>query len=223
MLAYFAGNDLSDNQVFLEMGRAGKSIADKVHQNRSPLEYLVTVHLALYLRDAVHKANIRDCPYPQVAHTETPTPVAFFDNLLPTLALDTDTLRASDMFQATLSSILGISEALAERGIRFVMMYIPQKAELFWDYLGKESKRAITSRIAETNWPITPELIDQHISVQRDLWGAIALERRIEFLDMTPALRSAIDSGKSPYFFGDTHWNQFGHDLAREELQDLLK
>ncbi len=222
VLAYFAGNDLSDNLVFLEMRRQGMSIADRVHQNRSPFEYLVTVHMALYLRDAIHKANINDCHYPQVADADPAMPVAFFDEMLPILALDAEALRASDMFQATLSSIVEISQDLKTRGIRFVMMYIPQKAELFWAYLDAESKRAIASYLTENFSPIAPEMIDKNLSAQRDLWMSVALEQRIEFLDMTPALRVAIENGNSPYFFADTHWNQLGHDLARQELQKFL-
>ena len=222
VLAYFAGNDLSDNRVFLEMRRQGMSIADRVHQNRSPFEYLVTVHLALYLRDAIHKASISDCHYPQVAGTDPAMPVAFFDEMLPPLALDAEALRASDMFQATLTSIVEMSQDLNERGIRFVMMYIPQKAELFWPYLNAESKRAIAPHLTENFSPIAPEMIDQNISAQRDLWLSVALEQRIEFLDLTPALRLAIENGNSPYFFADTHWNQLGHDLARQELQKFL-
>lgn len=222
VLAYFAGNDLSDNRVFLQMRRQGMSIADRVHQNRSPLEYLVTVHLALYLRDIIHKANISDCHYPQVAATDPATPVAFFDQMLPILALDADALRASDMFQATLSSILEMSQDLEARGIRFVMMYIPQKAELYWPYLNAEGKGAIASFVAASASSLAADMIDQNISAQRDLWLSVALEQRIEFLDLTPALRAAIENGQSPYFFADTHWNQLGHDLARQELQKFL-
>ena len=222
VLAYFAGNDLSDNQVFLDMRREGKSIADRVHRNRSPFEYLVTVHIALYLRDAIHKANISDCHYPQVAGTDPATPVAFYDDMLPILAMDADALRASDMFQATLSPILEMSQDLNQRGIRFVMMYIPQKAELYWPYLNAESKRAIAAYVSENLSSIAPELIDRNISAQRDLWLSVAAEQQIELLDTTPALRMAIENGNSPYFFADTHWNQFGHDLARQELQKFL-
>ena len=222
VLAYFAGNDLTDNQVFQDLRRQGKSIADRVHQDRSPLEYLVTVHLALYLRDAINKANISDCHYPQAAGTDPATPVAFFDEMLTILALDAGALRASDMFQATLASIVEMAQDLDARGIRFVMMYIPQKAELYWPYLSAQGKGEIASYVAENFSPIAPEIVDENISTQRDLWLSVALERQIEFLDLTPALRLAIENGKSPYFFADTHWNKIGHDLAREELQKYL-
>ena len=222
VLAYFAGNDLTDNQVFEDLQREGKSIADHGHQNRSPFEYLVTVHLALYLRDTIDKSNMTTCHYPQATRADPPMPVAFFDTMLPILALDTEALRASDMFQTTLSSIVDMAQQLEKGGIRFVMMYIPQKAELYWPYLAPESKEAIALAVSQDLSPLSPEMIDKHVSVQRDLWKSIATELKFEFLDMTPALRSAIENGKSPYFFADTHWNQSGHDLAREQLQKSL-
>ena len=226
VLAYFAGNDLSDNQTFQDLRSAGQTIADQARQNRSPLEYLATVHLALYLRDMIHRTGISDCHYPQIAHTDPAMPVAFFDKLLPVLALDAETLRASDMFQVTQSAIVDLSQELAGRGIRFVIMYIPQKAELFWQYLDDESKGAIAEYVTERIAPIAPQFIpksiDKNISAQRDLWSAVALEQQIEFLDMTPALQLALENGRSPYFFADTHWNQLGHDLARQELQKIL-
>lgn len=222
VLAYFAGNDLSDNQVFQDLRRDGKTIADRVHQDRSPFEYLVTVHLALYLRDVIHKANLSGCHYPQVANTEPAMPVAFFDDMLPVLALNADALRPSDMFQLTLTTTVDLSRDLQARGIRFVFMYIPQKAELFWEYLDHQGKREIGNYVTEYVSPVAAEVIDKNISAQRDLWQSIAQEQGIEFLDMTSALRAALENGSSPYFFADTHWNQLGHDLARGELQKIL-
>ncbi len=222
VLAYFAGNDMSDNEVFQDLRSQGKSIADQARQNQSPLAHLVTVHMALYLRDMINKAAINNCPYPQAAQTDPATPVAFFDKLLPIFALDADALRASDMFQITRAAIVTMSHDLAERGIRFVMMYIPQKAELFWTYLDSAGKTAIADYISEFQKPIAPATIDDNLSAQRELWQSVAQAQRFEFLDMTPILRAAIENGRSPYFFADTHWNQLGHDLARQELRKYL-
>lgn len=222
VLAYFSGNDLTDNKVFQDLRRDGKTIADRVHQNRSPFEYLVTVHLALYLRDVIHKASSIDCHYPQVASTDPATPVAFFDDMLPILAMDAEALRASDMFQATLSSIVEMSQDLDTQGIRFALMYIPQKAELYWPYLNADGKGEIAAYISAHFSPTAPEIVDENISLQRDLWLSIARERQIEFLDLSPALHAAIENGISPYFFADTHWNQRGHDIARQELRRFL-
>lgn len=222
VLAYFAGNDMADNQAFQAMTSAGKTMAELVHRDRSPFEYLATLHMALYLRDTLQNARDSDCHYPQVAATTPAMPVAFFDKLLPILTLDAADLRASEMFQTTQAAIVKLSQSLQARGIRFVMMYIPQKAELFWTYLDAESKSAIAANVTKRVAPLAPELLEQNISAQRELWRSVAQAQQFEFLDLTPALTMALEAGNSPYFFADTHWNQLGHDLARMELQKIL-
>ena len=66
-------------------------------------------------------------------------------------------------------------------------------------------------------------MIDANLSRQRDWMKALCAEFEIDFLDMTPLLREAIEAGAAPYFLADTHWNQIGHNLARQALRDFLK
>ena len=86
ILAYFAGNDLEDNQLFADLGNKGMTFSDHVHLNRGPLEYLVSIHLLLYLRDTLAD-NVSNCHYSQNAITNPLTPVAFYDRMLPILAM----------------------------------------------------------------------------------------------------------------------------------------
>ena len=65
-------------------------------------------------------------------------------------------------------------------------------------------------------------LVGENLSVQRDLMAELADELDIPFLDLTFTLTEAINDGKQPYFFADTHWNQTGHNLARIALLDFL-
>ena len=99
ILAYFAGNDLLDNQDFVNMERDGLTALDLVYRDRNLTEFLVSVHLLIFLRDALAPASIEDCQYPQIAETNPPTPLAFFDRFLPMLAMDRQTLLASEMWQ----------------------------------------------------------------------------------------------------------------------------
>ena len=77
ILAYFAGNDLSDNQEFADLQGQGISYAENVHRDRNPFDYMVTVHLVLYARDLINKSSSSNCHYPQMAATAPPTAVAF--------------------------------------------------------------------------------------------------------------------------------------------------
>ena len=221
VLAFFGGNDMTDNLVYSELSEQGLTFADQVYRERSPLEFLVTVHIALYLRDALI-ASTQDCHYPQLAQTSPPIPVSFFDDMLPMLAMDRDSLRTSKMFEVTESGLTEIANALRVKEIPFLLMYIPQKAEVFWDYLDSEAKEQIVNVLREQNAAISVESIDNNLSTQIDLIRDLAFANGIEFLDLTPALRSVVESGSSPYFFADTHWNQHGHNIARQALRDRL-
>ncbi|MBC6936634.1 MAG: SGNH/GDSL hydrolase family protein [Chloroflexi bacterium] len=68
----------------------------------------------------------------------------------------------------------------------------------------------------------TAALLAQNIDAQRRLIARFAQEKNIAFLDFTPFFQQAAANGIDPYFFGDSHWNQAGHDLARQILRDFL-
>ncbi len=217
VLAYFGGNDLMDNEKFAELRQAGLTFADKTHQNRNPLDYLVSFHLALLLRDSIRAAD-KPCPYPQTALTDPPTLIAFFNKFIPTLAIEESALRASDMYQLTEAAIIDMAAMAQSSGGAFVLMYIPQKAELYWDYLDQEAKQLILEKLA-----ISVDQVDANLTVQREAVASLAAEHGFIFLDLKPALAEAIAQGKSPYFFADTHWNQVGHDIARRVLLKCVR
>lgn len=218
VLAYFGGNDLTDNESFAKLQRAGLTFADKTHQNRNPLDYLVSFHLVLFLRDSILAAG-KDCHYPQAALTEPPTSVAFLDKLIPVLALGESALRASEMYQFTQAAIIEMSAMVQSRGAAFVLMYIPQKAELYWEFLSQETRQFILDRLEE---PISADQVDANLTVQRQVLASLAAEYGFVFLDLSPSLADAVQQGQSPYFFADTHWNQTGHDIAKAALLKIL-
>ena len=138
------------------------------------------------------------------------------------LATDQQTLQGDVIFRRTASAVMKLAKSLQEQGIRFVFMYIPQKAELYWRWLSDESKASIAAHLPPTDGKITAESIDKHLTTQRDLWASLADEHSFLFLDLTTPLDEAIENGQTPYFFADTHWNQLGHDIARDALRDFL-
>ena len=215
VLAYFGGNDLIDNERFAELQQAGLTFAD---QDRNPLDYLVSFHLALLLRDSITAASDKACHYPQAALTDPPASVAFFNDLIPALAIEESALRASDMYQLTEAAIIEMAAMVQSSGAAFVLMYIPQKAELYWEYLNQESKQFILDEL-----PISADQVDANLTVQREAVASLAAEHGFIFLDLTPALAEAIAQGESPYFFADTHWNQVGHDIARRVLLKCVR
>ncbi|MCY3780467.1 MAG: hypothetical protein OXG78_09185 [Chloroflexi bacterium] len=221
VLAYFAGNDLKDNSMFTDLLAKGESYTDRTHQGKQAFEYSVLFNLILYLRQAFD-TDSTPCHYPQAAQTSPPQPVAFYDEFLAVLRLDAETLRDSETFRLTSVSIAEMAAVQHARGDRFVLMYIPQKAELYWALLGEESKATVVSRLNRQFEISGGSVIDANLSAQRDLLAKLAEELGIEFLDLTPPLADAIADGLQPYFFADTHWNQVGHNIARIALLDQL-
>ncbi len=222
LLAYFAGNDLNDTQFFADMQRAGATRQDITHRDKQPLDYSVVFRLLQYLGELTASTAITDCHYPAAAQTNPPTPVAFYREFLPLLGADKASLLESEKLRLTRTSISEMASALEAINAQLILMYIPQKAELYWRYLGAESKERIIAAESRNDELSSLALIDANLSAQRDIMRELAAEIGIAFLDLTEPLAEAIEAGLAPYFFADTHWNQGGHNIARNALLDFL-
>ncbi|MCY3797319.1 MAG: hypothetical protein OXG84_05900 [Chloroflexi bacterium] len=222
ILAFFAGNDLNDSARFAEMLRAGMNRHDLAHSGKSPLDYSVVFRLFQFVSETATSNPDADCHYPMMARADPPAPVAFYKKFLPVLGADKQSLRSSEAFQLTKTSISEMAAALQAVGAELLLMYIPQKAELYWNYLDEKSKQTIIDVESRDSQLAGLQDIDMNLSSQRDAMRELAEEIGIAILDLTPPLAQAIRAGQSPYFFADTHWNQLGHDIARNALLDFL-
>lgn len=222
VLAFFAGNDLRDNESFAEMIREGLTRHDILHRGKNPLDYSVVFRLLQFISGATTMSPAINCHYPVMAHTDPPTPVAFYRKFLPMLGMDRHSLLQSEALQLTKQSISEMASALKSYDAELLLLYIPQRAELYWSYLDETSKTTIVEVESRDQRITGLDKIDDNLSVQRDVIKQLAAELGISFLDMTPPLADAIRAGQSPYFFADTHWNQKGHNIARNALLDFL-
>ena len=226
ILAFFGGNDLTDNLTFYDLQNEDLSFADKSHQNRNPFEYLVSFHLALFIRDAITQSNTQTCHYPITAQTQPPSTLAFFDRMVSLLTINEDNLNQSEMFSITRDTIVDMDQSVKLAGRHFILMYIPQKAEVYWQYLTEQDKQSIIESLPANplgnEESVTRDSINANLLAQRHLLQDLATENDILFLDLTPFLEDNVASGQSPYFFADTHWNQIGHDLVGQVLRDFI-
>ena len=222
VLAYFAGNDLQDSLAFHRQSQtdAGNSSGTGGHKN--PLDYSVLFNIAYALRSRILPDTSEGCHYPQIALTEPPTPVAFYDEFLSTFSLDRQSLRESEAFRITRDSVSAMASLLEARGSRLILMYIPQKAELYWRRLSDESKATIVSGSQAFDPATDQSAVSENLEAQHRLVADLATELDIGFLDLTSPLHNAVSQGEQPYFFADTHWNQAGHNIARNALLDFL-
>lgn len=220
VLAFFAGNDLQDNLTYYQNTVADGNNSGATLSN--PLNYSVLFNIAYTVRNTFLRDEKQPCHFPQMARTVPPTPVAFYAEFLKIFALDSQAIRESEMYRLTREAIGAMASMFAERGSRLILMYIPQKAELYWDLLSEASKSAIVTGSGAFDLRIETGELSANLPAQRDLIAELATGLDMEFLDLTPPLSNAISKGEQPYFFADTHWNQTGHNIARIALLDFL-
>ena len=221
VLAFFAGNDLNNTRFYADMLRQGMTRQEIAHLGKNPLDYSVVFRMFQFLFESAADAAA-ECHYPVFARTDPATPLAFFGQTLPLLAADKASLLQSEEMRLARESIKKMASALGANAGRLILMYIPQKAELYWRYLDAAAKELIIDVESRSRNLTGLERIDDNLSAQRDAMRYMADELGIAFLDLTPPLAEAIADGEIPYFFADTHWNQLGHDIARIALLDFL-
>ncbi|MDE2776916.1 MAG: hypothetical protein OXI77_13370 [Chloroflexota bacterium] len=221
VLAFFAGNDLDNTLFYANMLRQGMTRQEIAHLGKNPLDYSVIFRMLQFLFHSAAHAAV-DCHYPVFAQTDPVRPVAFFGQTLPLLRRDKTSLLQSDELRLVRESIAEMTSALEANAGRLILMYIPQKAELYWRYLDAATKELIIDVESRNRNLSGLEAIDDNLTAQRDAMREVADEIGIAFLDLTPPLAAAVAEGEMPYFFADTHWNQLGHDIARNALLDYL-
>jgi acetyltransferase AlgX (SGNH hydrolase-like protein) len=69
-------------------------------------------------------------------------------------------------------------------------------------------------------WPPESTIRDWKAELSRlpDVLAAWSREQHVEFIDLTAPLSRAAESGPSPWFAGDTHWNARGTEVAAATL-----
>jgi hypothetical protein len=163
--------------------------------------------------------------------------LAFHSLELALSTIDIQSLRNSEVFAVTRNAIIETSEIVRESGATFILAFIPHKAHVYWDALVQADRINTISQSTAIFIPTHEGLIiDQarrstehiasslleNIDAQRELLSELAEEEGFLFLDFTPRFQAASAMSDPLYFFGDTHWNQNGHDLAHTILTDFL-
>ena len=222
VLAYFAGNDLQDNLAFLQKTRAETGNSSGHNEPKAPLDYSVLFNIAYAIRNnfcAMKKrlAIIRKWRKPSRRRRSHFT----ISSCRPLRWTAKACVGARCIGSRRNRSATWLPRWQA-RGSQLILMYIPQKAEVYWELLSDDSKTTIFSgsEIFDSTEEFT--VVSANLAAQRNLMSELSAGLGIAFLDLTLALGDAISDGAQPYFFGDTHWNQTGHNIARIALLDLL-
>lgn len=229
VLAFYEGNDLNNNfSYFVDQGR-GIGYADWI--DGQPLRnFFLIYHTAGWLKDSL---GVQPCDWP--IEDSQGRKLAFFEEEMPLSTLSYATLKTSEFYAVTRDAILGLASDVHAVGATFVLAFIPTKLHAYWNTVPGQVEtivahvepwevfeKGLPSAIENPSPQQTSALLRAGIDAQRDLLAELAVENDFLFLDFTAPFQAAIDAGANPYFFGDSHWNQEGHDLARAVLKEFL-
>jgi hypothetical protein len=109
----------------------------------------------------------------------------------------------------TTRTLQAAADSCAGQGCHVVFVFSPDKFRVLHDF---------STFSAEFNWPNAtlndlPERLAQKIAM---------ISPRIEYLDLTPALRDAVNSGVIPFAVDDGHLNEEGERIAATTLNGYL-
>lgn len=230
IMAYFEGNDLYDAAAYdqatpfilFRFGRyiLGQSVAAWQDRRSSAASRVVT----------------SDYRYPitmMVNHKEFE--MVFFPSYISWLSLSGETITVSQNYRLVRDTILEVQESSKAADAKFLLVYVPSKSHVYLPYLNNpETVASVFTGVSQielddtgflqfTNTKVTPELVRQHMDDQANLLADFAAEHNIYYLDLTPVFQEEAGSGAQLYYTYDTHWNQLGHNLAAEAINEYLK
>ena len=109
------------------------------------------------------------------------------------------------------SSVRQIEDAVEESkrlNATFVLLYFPQKEEVYWELA--------TERIKDI------DVFKERVHRLRNSTMAFCAARDLLCLDLTPALKSGGLRGEKFYYPVDIHWNEKGNRLVAQEIYRFL-
>ena len=104
-----------------------------------------------------------------------------------------------------------LKSAIEDSGKKMVLIWIPSKARVYFDFLDNEYQKKYLERDEKMIFDV-----EQVIN-----WYANS--REIPFLDLTPIMQKHTKSGEALYFTYDNHLNKNGSTLAGISTVEFLK
>jgi hypothetical protein len=230
IMAYFEGNDLYDAAsyeqanpfILLRLGRYILGRGVEAWQERRS--------------GGAQAAVIPTYRYPitiTINHKELE--MVFFSSYISWLSLSREAIAASQNYRLVRETILQVQELSEAAGAQFLLVYVPSKSHVYLPYLNDPETAARvfidvpvielddTGFLQFRNKTATPELVRQHMDDQAILLADFAAEQHVSFLDLTSTFQKEAGAGVELYYPFDTHWNQLGHNLAAETINEYIK
>lgn len=226
---WFGGNDLADAKVVLDRRASGLRVQSELAGYRPPPRWRSLALLRWFLTEPP-LVEPRHPALPALTLEPgagaAPEPVWFLPSHLGRLALPRADWEGHLAWDAARATLLAVRRETEERGARFVLLYLPSKAQV------------LVPRVRDE-----PELLRAHLSYglaqpfpagdargrllhNRDAQEALVADlcraEGIEFLSATPVLEALLEAGTSGFLVTDTHWCHPGVAAVADALVRFL-
>jgi hypothetical protein len=246
VLLYFEGNDLQEAHEYQQVLESG--LSERVYEWREN-GWVGDLLLFACVKHYWNKANLlpaassanaktssssREYAYPVTAVTENGNLSLLFHSL-GVLALDRASIESSGNLPLVEHSLLGLRDDCRARGIRFLLVYAPMEAHVYYHLVEDQEQRARIMKVHPSaalgadgfihwQWPsrVNQAAFEAHMDDQRDVLRDFAQANDIEFLDLVPVMQAAAAQGENLYWYADTHWRDAGHRVAGETIADYV-
>jgi hypothetical protein len=127
------------------------------------------------------------------------------DRLYTFLWTDRSFLDHEDEIGYVTDALHTFADEVQQRGGRFLVVFVPTKFRVLADLCSFPEG----SRVEDVSQHLTP------LREQLDAWAKTA---GIRLFDLTVPLQKSAREGSIPWFWGDTHWNEVGHEVTARSL-----
>ena len=251
ILAFYAGNDLRDAEIFDRWEREHARESDEREGWELARKYRRYETLYLWtlarvgIESLLHFVTVQSegaPPATQAAVPERPTfdrgmftvPVAnhaiqfaFLPPYLRQLSVPRPEIEASHGWQLTGQALREMKQECETNGAGFLFVFVPEKAQVYWplaerSFSAAELQAAVNFYYPPGETPLKIEAVHAHRLVLNELLQDFCVRERIPMLDLTARLEREVEAGRETYFPDDPHWNATGHEVAARELARFL-
>lgn len=241
--AFYQGNDLVEAAWYEQFKKSGldwPTFAMKTFSapRKSFLYERPLVRLLMYLASGGRSSELDSRREPEIKYPGPLTlkaggvekPIAFAKELFYSVAIPRETMRSSAAWRICADSIKDAKAECGKIGARFVVIYFPEKLTVFGDYavplFDKDEIYRFARPFLEDIGNVGPDefmkMLKENRAAQYDVLKELCLHEKIELLDLTPALKAAVERGEWPYYCYDVHINIKGNEVVAQAVRDYL-
>lgn len=223
---FFGGNDIQDEERLERLKANGVELyTERPQAGGLPKSLLLDLMRTWWSSRRPNSA----APLPGFQFPGQPArPLWFGPSLLRAQLLSEQELAQSPGWNSSQEVLRRVSRELAQRGVPFLLVYVPSKPEVYLRYV--EPDPGLFRKMLTFDRRLDPELSEEQLW-EKALRNSGTLERMlaefaggegIEFLSLTPSLQKQAAEGQLGYFCADSHWQPRGQAVALEPLKTWL-